>query len=143
MSKIVLFLTIQLTHWQDSIRCYHSRAEWTQERWQWRSTRHSPKLQHYWNLRLFSVISTTLIGGGRVLPLFRGADGVFYSPSWLNNPVSMTDSYTYGILTWKWLRYLQHKINFIFRLVVWHAWRWITTYVARFLRKVVHTGHRA
>ena len=35
-------------------------------------------------IRLFSVISRTLVGGG-VLPLCRGAVGVFYSPSWLGN----------------------------------------------------------
>ena len=42
-----------------------------------------PKLQHYWNLtiRLFSVISRTLVeGGGGVLLLCRGAVGVFYAP---------------------------------------------------------------
>ena len=44
--------------------CNHSRPKWTWEQWQWSSTPHSPKLQHYWNLniRLFSVISRTLIG---------------------------------------------------------------------------------
>ena len=43
-----------------------------------------PKIQHYWNLiiRLFCVISRTFVG--RVLPLFRDAVGVFYSPSWLD-----------------------------------------------------------
>ena len=47
------------------ISCYHSWPEWTWEQWQWRSTPHSPKLQHYWNLtiRLFSVISRTLVRG--------------------------------------------------------------------------------
>ena len=47
-------------------RCYHSEPEWTWEQWQWRGTPHSPKLQHCWNLtiRLFSVISRTLVGGG-------------------------------------------------------------------------------
>ena len=46
---------------------------------------HSPKPQHHWNLtiRLFSVVSRTLIGG--VLPLGRDAVSVFYSPSWLGN----------------------------------------------------------
>ena len=41
------------------IRCYHSGPEWAWERWQWRGTLHSLKLQHSWNLiiRLFSVIS--------------------------------------------------------------------------------------
>ena len=40
------------------------RPEWTWE--QWRGTPHSPKLQHCWNLtiRLFSVISRTLVRGG-------------------------------------------------------------------------------
>ena len=39
-----------------------------------------PKYQYYWNLtiRLFSVISRTLVGG--ILPLCRDAVGVFYSP---------------------------------------------------------------
>ena len=34
--------------------------------WQWRSTQHSPKLQHYWSLiiRLFSVISGHSLGVG-------------------------------------------------------------------------------
>ena len=38
----------------------------TWERWQWRGTPHSPKLQHCWNLniRLFSVISRTPVGRG-------------------------------------------------------------------------------
>ena len=47
-------------------RCYHSGTEWTWERWQWRGTPHSPKIQHCWNLtiRLFSVIySEHLLGG--------------------------------------------------------------------------------
>ena len=45
---------------------------------------HSPKLQYYWSLtiRLFSVISRTLIGG--VLPLCRDAIRVFCSPSRLD-----------------------------------------------------------
>ena len=40
-----------------------------------------PERQHYWNLtiRLFSVISRTLVQNP--LPLYRGAVGVFYSPS--------------------------------------------------------------
>ena len=50
-------------------RCLVSRliirfGIWTWERWQWRSTLHFPKLQHYWNLaiRLFSVISKKHVG---------------------------------------------------------------------------------
>ena len=44
---------------------YHSGPERTREQWQWRGTPHFPKLQDHWNLtiRLFSVISRTLIGG--------------------------------------------------------------------------------
>ena len=47
------------------IKCYHSEPEWTWEQWQWRHTPHSPKPQHHWNLtiRLFSVISRTLVAG--------------------------------------------------------------------------------
>ena len=54
--------------------------EWNQEQWLWRSTLHSPKLQHYWSLtiRLFSIIYRTFVGG--VLPLYRDTVGVFYSP---------------------------------------------------------------
>ena len=64
------------------------------ERWQWRGTLHSPKLQYNWNLtiRLFSVISRTLVGG--VLPLFREAVGVYYSPSRLGN-VNLCCMYVY------------------------------------------------
>ena len=70
------------------IMCYHSGPEWTWEQRQWRGSPHSPKLQHCLNLtiRLFSVISRTLVRGG-VLPLCRGAVSVFYSPSWLGNCV--------------------------------------------------------
>ena len=41
-------------------------SQWTREWWLWRGTPHSPKLLHYWSLtiRLFSVISRTLVGGG-------------------------------------------------------------------------------
>ena len=54
------------------MRCYHARLEWTWELWQWRGTPHSSKSQHHWNLtiRLFSVISRTLIEGG-LTPLQR------------------------------------------------------------------------
>ena len=69
MSKTVLFQTIQFSISTQFIsiwpRCYHSGPVWTWERWQWRSARHSPKVQHYWNLttRLFSVIYRTLASG--------------------------------------------------------------------------------
>ena len=67
--------------WLYNTRCYLSRPEWTWVRWKWRSTPHSPKFQNYWNLtiKLFSVISRTLVGG--VLPFGRDAVGVFFNPS--------------------------------------------------------------
>ena len=78
--------------------CYHSGPKWTWEQWQWRGALHSPKLQYHWNLtiRLFSVIHRTLIGG--VLPLCRGAVGVFYSPSQLGkliqkNQITFTSNF--------------------------------------------------
>ena len=51
------------------------------------STQHSPKLQHYriLTIRLFSVISRTLVGGGGVLSLSRDAVDIFYSPGWLDS----------------------------------------------------------
>ncbi len=53
---------------------YHSWPEWTWQRWQCRSTPESPNLQHYGSLtiRLFSIISRTLVmGGGGLTPLQR------------------------------------------------------------------------
>ena len=49
-----------------------------------KGTPHSPKLQHYWNLtiRLFSVISRTLVGG--VLLFCRDAISIFCILSWLS-----------------------------------------------------------
>ena len=53
-----------LTQREDLIKCYYFRPEWTWERWHWRCTPHSPKLQYYWSLsdRLFNVISRILVG---------------------------------------------------------------------------------
>ena len=47
-----------------------------------------PIRQPYWNLtiKLFSVISSSFIGGV-ALPLYRGAVGIFYSPSQLGKGV--------------------------------------------------------
>ena len=71
----VLSLNVEqfyLTYRQDLIRCYRSGPEWPWERWQWRGTLHSPKLQHYWSLtiRLFNVISghSLVVGGLTPLP---------------------------------------------------------------------------
>ena len=86
MSKAVIFQTIQFTiktvlfqtiqFWISiqfnsiwpidmTIRCFHSGREWTWDRWQWRGTPHSPKLQHYCSLtiRLLNIISRTLVEG--------------------------------------------------------------------------------
>ena len=68
METIKFSISMQLVlfnRYYGPIRCYHSGPEWTWEQWQWRGTPHSPKLQHHWNLtiRLFSVISRTLMGG--------------------------------------------------------------------------------
>ena len=64
---------------------YHSGQEWTWEQWQWKGGLHSLKPQHHWSLtiRLFSIMFRTLMGG--VLPLCRGAVGVFYRLSWMSN----------------------------------------------------------
>ena len=35
-----------------SPRCYYTGSEWTWERWQWRVTLYSLKLQHYWSLTI-------------------------------------------------------------------------------------------
>ena len=49
----------------DLIRCNPFESEWTLERCQWRGTSYSPKVQD-WSLaiRLFSIISRTLVGRG-------------------------------------------------------------------------------
>ena len=49
---------------------------------------HSPNLKHYWSLiiRLFSVISRTLIGG--TLPLWKDAVDVCYSPNQLGQSIN-------------------------------------------------------
>ena len=50
----------------------------------------------YWslNIRWFSVISRTFVGGG-VIPLNRNAVGVFYNPSWLGCPYIYIYTYIY------------------------------------------------
>ena len=91
MSKTVLFQTVQFsisTHFSPTwsidrkpIRCYHFMPQWTWEKWQRRGTPHSPKFQYNWNLtiRLFSIISRTLVGG--VLPLCREAVSLLFYDS--------------------------------------------------------------
>ena len=85
--QIVLFQTIQfsksrlfppnlnvkqfnLTYRWEPIRCYHSEPGGTWEWGQWRGTKHSPKLQHYWNLTIRLCTCS-------------GVVGVFYSPNQL------------------------------------------------------------
>ena len=52
-----------LTHRKGPIRCYHARAGWTWEQWQWSGAPYSQKPQRYWDLtiRQLSVISRTLV----------------------------------------------------------------------------------
>ena len=56
-----------------TVRCCHSRPEWTWEQWQWCVAPHSPKLQPQWNftIRLFSVIIRILLGAGSLTLLQR------------------------------------------------------------------------
>ena len=58
---------LYLTHCLNPFRCYHYWPKWTWDWWLWWSTPHSPK--HHWSLsiRLFSVISRTLVGVGSYL----------------------------------------------------------------------------
>ena len=103
-----------LTNRYDTIKCYLSGPECTQERWQWRDTLHSTKLQHYWRftIRLFSVIPKTLVLG--VLSLSRDAVGVLYSPSRLGQ------YYFFG-------RHLIYKNIYIFyqHIIIMHSYFYV------------------
>ena len=59
-----------LTHRSDPIRRNHYGTKWTWLRWDWRSTPQSQKLHYYRSLtiRLFSVISWTLVGWRGLTP---------------------------------------------------------------------------
>ena len=114
LSQRILFQTIQFSIktqfssiWPMD-RAYHSGPEWTWERWQWRSTPHPQKLQHYWKLtiRLFSVISGRSLKG--VLPLCIGPIGVFHSPSrlsnchiWVPKLIATNDIYNSDTCNWR------------------------------------------
>ena len=52
-----------LIHRYDPLWCYHSGSKWAWERWHWRGTPHSPKLQYYWilTIRFLNGISRTLV----------------------------------------------------------------------------------
>ena len=69
------------------IRCYHSGPTWVDlGAMAMKGCSAFPKLQHHWNLtiRLFScLVSYPGHSWGGVLPLWREAVGIFYSPSWL------------------------------------------------------------
>ena len=100
-----------LTYWLDLIMCYHSEPEWTWGRLQRSGPSRFPKLRDCsLTIKLFSVISRSLVGGGLtslqrcsrcslqpphsrlghrtlmrgVLPLCRDAGGVLCSPSRLD-----------------------------------------------------------
>ena len=65
-------MLFDLIHRYGPIRCYHAGPKWTKEQKQLRGAPHSQKPQHHWilTIRLFSVISRTLIGDG-LTPLQR------------------------------------------------------------------------
>ena len=67
-----------LTHWSDRIRNYHSSSEWTWERWQWKGTPHSTKLQHYYQI-VECYIQDTCRGGG-LTPLQRCSRCILQPP---------------------------------------------------------------
>ena len=72
---------VQLTHVGGAFNMMTvSPEEWTWERWQWKGTLYSLKLQHYrsFTIRLFNVISRTLIR--EVLLRSRDAAGTYYRP---------------------------------------------------------------
>ena len=98
------------------IRCYYSGPEWTWERWQWRGTPHSPKLQHCWNLtiRLFSAISRTLIGGGGLTPLQRSSRCILQPQP--TGPINLL-MYVYFPKMTK-IRILTKKIAFLIHLLI-------------------------
>ena len=104
---------VLFTRREGPIRCCHAGPEWTWEQWQWRDTHYSPNPQHYWDLtiRLFSVISRTLIG--EVLSLCRGAVSVFYSPSQLGNLNCRYVVSPGNIAVW---------CHLMFRILLRHAW---------------------
>ena len=106
ISKTVLLQVIQFSisiHFSSTwfidralIRCYHSAAMQAWEQWQWRGTMHSPNLQHYWNLiiRLFSVISMTLVGWGGLTP-FQRCSRCIQQPQPTGQPKICLDIYIY------------------------------------------------
>ena len=65
ISHLLAHNLFYLTHRFDAIRGYHSGSELTSEQWQWRATQHFLNLQGLsLAIRLFNVISRTLIGRG-------------------------------------------------------------------------------
>ena len=106
----------------DPIRCYHSRPQWTWEKWQWKGTLHSPKLQHNWNLtiRLFSVISVTLVDGG-LSTLQRSSRRILMTQQhavWEAQPWSNQDPERNSYLCY-WFIDFSVEIMFYFILFLW------------------------
>ena len=91
-------------------------SEWTWERWQWRDTPHSPKLQD-WSLtfRFFSAISKI----GRVLLFCRGAVGV---SSWLDQSESRRRNMKFETLQWKFYILWIHAPYYIWGAGGRHQW---------------------
>ena len=103
--------------------CNHFRSKWTWERWQWRDTLHSTKLQHCWSstIRLFNVISRTLVKG--VLLLWRDAVSVFYCPSRLDCVYMCVIIYIYIYIYIRGA--FKIKIKYIIAI---HLMRWPTNF---------------
>ena len=86
------------------IRCYHSGPQWTWEWWQWRGTLHSPKLQHFWRftIRLFIVITRTLVEGGGRTPLQRCSRCIL-QPQPTGQVFVRVCIYIYIYIKWIWI----------------------------------------
>ena len=92
------------------------------EQWQWRGTPHFPKLQHWWNftIRLFSVISRTLVRGG-LTPLQRCSQCIL-QPKLTGQSVHWGNQVAVGNYRVPcWLLMGDHMVGLVwFDLVLWH-----------------------
>ena len=107
------------------IRCYHTGPEWTWERWPWRGTPHSPKLQPCWNLTmgLFSVISGHSLGGG--LSLLQRSSRSILQPQPTGQSLFRIRSFIYiACIFWTscmWITYNQRPSGHIWWCNGWQA----------------------
>ena len=94
------------------MRCYHFGPEWTWERWHWKDTQHSPKLQHYWSLN-HQIVWCHLPGHllEDVTPLQR-CSRCFVHAQRTGQPLFLVG---WGITLTRWLQLVYTK----------SCWRWI------------------